>query len=205
MRELYKMIDGIPIWQHLKNGAKKNNIKLVATDYGGLAEIVGKRTLNMLTDKGGILKDIFPDVEIISVKRSPRIRILTNAKIEMGDLALEIDCKDNSGKFMKKVVIFEIKHGHFQIEQNQLRRYCFMINNPDVYFHKADELKVIFMMFDRINTMKGSASYSINELDKELVAKILENSPFPEVYSLIQDHPNVVDTNIAEGLKMIME
>lgn len=204
MRKLYKMVDGIPIWQHLKNGAKKNNIKLVATDYGGLAEIVGKRVLNKLTEKGGILEDIFPGIEIISVQGSPKIRILANAKIEMGDLVLEIDYKDSSGRFKKKVVIFEIKHGCFQIEQNQLRRYCFMINNPGAYFPKADELKVVFMMFDRINTMKSSASYSIQELDKELATKILENSPFPEVYSLVQD-PNVVDTNIAEGLKTIME
>jgi hypothetical protein len=34
--------------------------------------------------------------------------------------------------------------------------------------------------------------------------RILENSPLPEVYSLIQD-TNAIDTNITEGLKMIME
>jgi hypothetical protein len=89
MRKIYKMIDGIPIWQHLKNGTKKNNIKLVATDFGGFAEIVGKRLLNRLTERGGILEELFPSIEILSVHRSPRIRILTNAKIEMGDLAME--------------------------------------------------------------------------------------------------------------------
>lgn len=203
MRKLYKMIDGIPIWQHLKNGTKNNNIKLVGSDYGGFAEIVGKRILNILT-KNGILEEIFPSIEIISVHRSPRIRILTNAKIEMGDLAMEVDYKDSSRRIRKKVVIFEIKHGRFQIEQNQLRRYCFMVKNPDAYFPKADELKVVFMMFDRINTMKCSASYSIHELDKEFATRILENSPLPEVYSLIQN-PNAIDTNIAEGLKMIMD
>jgi hypothetical protein len=128
------------------------------TDFGGFTEIVGKRLLNRLTERGGILEELFPSIEILSVHRSPRIRILTNAKIEMGDLALEIDYKDNSIEIRKKVVIFEIKHGNFQIEQNQLRRYCFMINNPDAYFPKADELKVVFMMFDRIDTMKCSAS-----------------------------------------------
>ena len=202
MRKLYKMVDGIPIWQHLKNGTKNNNIKLVGSDYGGFAEIIGKRTLNILT-KNGILEEIFPSIEIISVHNSPKIRVLTSGKIEMGDLALEIDYKDSSGRIRKKVVIFEIKHGRFQIEQNQLRRYCFMINNPDVYFPKADELKVVFMMFDRINTIKCSASYSIHELDKELVTKILENYPLPEVYSLDQD-PNVIDINITDGLKMII-
>lgn len=184
------------------NGTKNNNIKLVGSDYGGFAEIVGERILNILT-RNGILEEIFPSIEIISVHRSPRIRILTNAKIEMGDLAMEVDYKDSSGRIRKKAVIFEIKHGRFQIEQNRLRRYCFMINNPDAYFPKTDEVKVVFMMFDRINTMKCSASYSMHELDKEFAMRILENSPLPEVYSLIQD-PNVID-NIAEGLKMIME
>lgn len=204
MRKLYKMVDGIPIWQHLKNGVKDNKIKLVATDYGRFAEIVGNRTLNRLTEKGGILEELFPSIDIISVHRSPKIRVLANAKIEMGDLILEIDYKDSFGQFRKKVVIFEIKHGHFQIEQHQLRRYCFMINNPGAYFPKTDELKVVFMMFDRINTMKCSASYSMHELDKELATKILENSPLPEVYSLGQDS-NTVESNIAEGLKTIME
>ena len=204
MRKLYKMVDGIPIWQHLKNGAKTNNIKLVATDYGRFAEIVGNRVLNRLTEKGGILEELFSSIEIISVHRSPKIRVLANAKIEMGDIILEIDYKDSSGRFRKKVVIFEIKHGNFQIEQNQLRRYCFMVNNPDAYFPKTDELKVVFMMFDRINTMKCSASYSMHELDKEFATRILENSPLPEVYSLVQD-PNTVDIDITEGLKMIMD
>lgn len=196
------MVDGIPIWQHLKNGVKDNNVKLVSSDYGAFAEIVGWRILNKLTKKGGILKELFPCLEIISVQGSPKTRILKDAKIELGDLILEISYKDSSGGFGKKVVIFEIKHGHFQVEQNQLMRYCFMVNNPDAYFPKADEVKVIFMMFDRINTMKGSASYTMGELSKELVAKILENSPIPEFYDLTQD-PNSIDINIADGLKMM--
>lgn len=204
MSKFCKTIDGIPIWQHLRNGAKNNNVKLVSTDYGGLAEIVGKRTLNKLTEKGGILEELFPEVEIISVHDSHKIRILAHAKIELGDLILEISYKDSSGRFGKKIVIFEIKHGHFQIEQNQLMRYCFMINNPDEYFPKANEVKVIFMMFDRINTMKGSASYSIHELDKGLVAKILENSHLHEVYSLVQDS-DTTDVDIVDGLKMTLE
>jgi hypothetical protein len=177
MKKVYKMVDDIPIWQHLKNGVEDVNIKLVATDYGEFAEIVGRRVLNKLTEKGGILGDLFHEVEIISVQSSPKIRILHNAKIELGDLILEISYKDSSGKFGKKLVIFEIKHGHFQIEQNQLMRYCFMINSPGEYFPNANEVKVIFMIFDRINTMNGSASYHMKELDKTLVTKILENPP----------------------------
>lgn len=124
MRQSYNMIDGIPIWQHLKNGVEEKNVKLVATDYGKFAEILGQRILRKLTEKGGILEDIFPGNDISSVQTSPRIRILARAKVEMGDLALEVTCKDScSCKFRKKVAIFEIKHGKAPIEQNQLRRY----------------------------------------------------------------------------------
>ncbi len=208
MKKVYKMVDGIPIWQHLKNGVKDNNIKLIATDYGAFAEIVGKRVLNKLIGRGGILGELFPEVEIISVQGSPKTRILKDAKIELGDLILEISYKDSSGKFGKKMVIFEIKHGRFQIEQNQLRRYCFMINNPDAFFPKADELKVIFMMLDKINTTKGSASYSMSELCKELATEILGSSPLPsqlsETYYLGQD-PDEIDTNVSDGIKAIVE
>ena len=74
------MIDGIPIWQHLKNGTKKNNIKLVATDYGGFAEIVGKRVLNRLTENGGILEELFPSIDIISVHRLLKFEYLLMQK-----------------------------------------------------------------------------------------------------------------------------
>jgi hypothetical protein len=204
-RRHYKMVDGIPIWQHLKNGVKDNKVKLIGKDYGEFAETIGKRVLNKLTKKGGILDELFPEIEIISVHASPKTRIIDGAKIELGDLTLEIDYKDGSGRFRKKIVIFEIKHGRFQIEQNQLRRYCFAINDPDAYFPKADEVKVVFMMFDRIDTVNGSAYYSISELDKEFATEILENV---DDMKIVQDS-NVADVNIADiditdGLKMIM-
>lgn len=200
MRQIYDMVDGIPIWRHLKSGDTENKIKLIGPDYGKFAEILGKRVLDKLTERGGILQEIFLGIDIISVQPSPKVRILTNAKIELGDLVLEISYKDGSGKFGKKVVIFEIKHGRFQIEQNQLRRYCIMINNPGEYFPKADEVKIIFMMFDKINTNKGSASYIMHELSKDLAIKILENSPVSEI-----QNPGSLDVNTIEGLKMIME
>ena len=193
MRQIYDMIDGIPIWKHLKSDATENKIKLIGSDYGKFAEILGKRVLDKLTEKIGILDDIFPEIDIVSVQASPRTRIFTNAKIEMGDLILEISYKNNSDRFGKKVVIFEIKHGRFQIEQNQLKRYCSMINNPGEYFPKADEVKVIFMMFDKINTNKCSASYIMHELGKDLATKILENSPISV--------PENIDIGITEGLK----
>jgi hypothetical protein len=215
MKKHYKMVDGVPIWQHLKNGAKDHKVKLVARDYGEFAEIVGRRVLNRLTEKGGILDELFPEIEIISVHTSPKTRIIADAKIELGDLTLEIDYKDGSGRFRKKIVIFEIKHGHFQIEQNQFRRYCLMINNPDGYFPKADEVKVVFMMFGRIDTIGGSASYSISELDKEFASKVLENCPLScsdySVNSVCSLGPDLVpdldkiDANVAEGLKKLLD
>ena len=221
MRQIYDMIDGIPIWRHLKSGATENKIKLIGADYGKFAEILGQRILDKLTENGGILEEICPEIDIVSIQSSPRTRISSNAKIELGDLILEISYKDNSGNFGKKVVIFEIKHGRFQVEQNQLRRYCSMINNPGEYFPKADEIKVIFMMFDKINTNKCSASYIMRELSKDLADKILKNSPLPIIVHNSDINPginpcvdpginpcvdpDVVVANISEGLKMITD
>jgi hypothetical protein len=217
MKHAYNMIDGIPIWQHLKNGAEEKQVKLTARDYGKFAEILGERILYKLTEKGGILKDMFPGTDIVSVQKSPRMRILARAKVEMGDLALEISCKDSySGMFGKKIVIFEIKHGRAPIEQNQLTRYCSMINDPGEYFPKAGEVRVIFLFINVINTKKGSASYSICELGKDLATKILGNSPVDpfddnnfnnidnfNIIDNIQDS-SILDVNISGGLKMII-
>ena len=58
MKQIYDMIDGIPIWQHLKNGSDENKIRLIATDFGKFAEILGRRVINKLTEKGGISRHI---------------------------------------------------------------------------------------------------------------------------------------------------
>lgn len=209
MRQIYNMVDGIPIWQHLKIGSDENKIRLIGADFGKFAEIIGRRVLNELTEKGGILGDIFPGINIINIQRPSRIRIVPNAKIEIGDLILEIDYK-NGIKFGKKIIVFEIKHGRFQIEQNQIRRYASMVNNPGEFFSKADELRVIFVMLDKIDTVNGSASYHIRELDKTLATKILESMPlkhFVEDNTQCSgvDDSSMVDYNISEGLKWIME
>lgn len=173
------MIEGIPIWQHLKNNIVEKDIQLIGPDYGKFAEILGKRELRRLTKKEGILDKIFPNVSIVSTKRMPRIKIEKSSLYERGDLALEVSYKNDTA-FGKKVVIFEIKHGKFQVEQNQLRRYCAMIDDPGAYFPKADEVKVIYMMFNEIDTLNCSATYYIHELDKNLAHKILESSPITE-------------------------
>lgn len=220
MTQVYNMIDGMPIWQHLKNGAEESSIKLISKDYGKFAEILGERILYKLTRKGGILKDMFPEIDIVSVQKSPRMRIFARKKVEIGDLALEISYKDFSCKFGKKIVIFEIKHGKSPIEQNQLRRYCFMINSPGEYFPNADEVKVVFLMINVINTKKDSASYSICELCKDLARRILENSPtgpFEDIDKVVRvgnadnvddvvvdnQELNIVDIDISDGLKLM--
>ena len=79
--------------------------------------------------------------------------------------------------FGKKIVVFEIKHGKIIIEQNQLRRYCSMILKPGEHFHKADEVKVIYMLFDDLDTVNTSVFYSVQEIDKAFVRNVLENEP----------------------------
>ncbi len=178
-RKIYKMIDSIPVWEYLKNGVNKTKIKLKSSDYGKLAEILGNRVLNDILQKGGILDNMFPDIEIISTHFIKKFKVLERAKIGLGDIVLEVDYKKD-GLFGKKIVIFEIKHGKVIIEQNQLRRYCLMILNPGEHFHKADEVKVVYMIFDDIDTSNASASYSIKEMDKEFARKVLEQKPVGE-------------------------
>lgn len=179
MKKIYNMVDDIPIWQHLKNGAIEKKILLIGPDYGKFAEVLGKRMLRSLTKKGGILDEIFPNICILSAKKMPRVRIEKSSFYERGDLALEISYKNGIG-FGKKIVIFEIKHGRFQIDQNQLRRYCAVIDNPGAYFPKADEVKVVYMMFSEIDTLGCSASYCMHELDKNLAHRILNSSPITD-------------------------
>ena len=184
-RKIYKMIGSIPVWMHLKNGAEITKINLISTDYGKFAEILGNRILIKLIQKGGILDDMFSDIEIISIHIIKKFKVLDRAKIGLGDFVLEVDYKkDNT--FGKKIVIFEIKHGKVIIDQNQLRRYCSMILNPGYYFHKADEVKVIYMIFDDLDTLNASTSYSIKEMDKDFARKVLEQEPIGDgIYSKV--------------------
>lgn len=181
-RKIYEMIDSIPVWAHLKNGAEKTKISLKSVDYGKFAEILGSRILHNILQRGGILDNIFHEIDIVSIHFIRKFKVLERAKIGLGDTVLEVDYKKD-GSFGKKIVIFEIKHGKVIIEQNQLRKYCSMILNPGEYFHKADEVKVVYMIFDELDTMNASVSYSIKEMDKDFARKILEREPVgDEIY-----------------------
>lgn len=178
-KKIYKMIDSIPMWAHLKNGAERTKIKLIANDYGKLSEILGNRILSNILLKGGIIDNMFSDIEILATHFIKKFKVLERAKIGLGDIVLEVDYKKD-GAFGKKIIIFEIKHGKIMIEQNQLRRYCSMILNPGEHFHKADEVRIIYMLFDHIDTMNASAFYSIKEIDKDFARKIIEREPVGE-------------------------
>lgn len=178
-KKIYKMVDSIPVWAHLKNGAEKTKIKLIANDYGKLAEALGNRVLNNIIQRGGILDNMFSEIEIVSVQFIKKFKVLERAKIGLGDIVLEVDYKKD-GAFGKKIVVFEIKHGKIMIEQNQLRRYCSMILNPGEHFDKADEVKVVYMLFDNIDTYNASAFYSIKEIDKDFARKVMEQEPVGE-------------------------
>lgn len=175
-RKVYKMIDSIPVWVYLKKGIEKTKINLKSSDYGKLAEILGNRVLYDILQRGGLLDNMFPDIEIISTHFIKKFKVLERAKIGLGDVVLEVDYKKD-GAFGKKIVIFEIKHGKVIIEQNQLRRYCSMVLNPGEHFHKADEVRVVYMIFDDLDTLNASAYYYIKEMDKNFAIKVLEQEP----------------------------
>lgn len=180
MKKIYEMIDGLPLYKHLKSGSTEIETKLIDHDYGKFAEILGKKIINYSSKNGGF-SDIFPGICIISINRimsKRRSRCKRNA--EIGDAAYEISYNDGD-KYGKKVVIFEIKYGVSRIKQCQIERYCNMIDKPGEYFHKADEVKVIYLFFSKIDTVTGLVSYRIGELGEELTNKILKSQDLREV------------------------
>ena len=167
-------IDDIPIWKHLKDGSTKKETCLTNKDAGKFAEIIGSRILWNF-NKSKILNEIFPDINIISANRMTGLGV--------GDVAYKISYKKDDGKYGKdgkdggygqKIVIFEVKHGNILIGRFQFEKYCKIISDPKSYFPKAEDVSVIFMMFDQIDTLNKKASYSVYELNNELAHKFLE-------------------------------
>jgi hypothetical protein len=184
-KEVYRMHDGIPIWQHLMNNSQEYKTILKGSDYGKLAERIGKRELRKLIKFDNFLDKLFPDVTIISTNRRTK---KTQRSLEYGDYCVELSYMKHSDiwlpenskmKYGKKVLIIEIKHGKIEISQQQIRRYSKYIITPSAYFRKADEVKVIFMFFTEINTMNASAMYSLCEFNKEFANKIIDAIPVP--------------------------
>ncbi len=180
-KKAYKMLEGIPLYKHLKSDSPESEIILYDHDYGKFAEILGKKMVNYLSKNGGF-SNIFPGVSIISVSiiRSKRKKSTRRHGTEIGDIAFEISYKNGDG-YGKKILIFEIKFGVSHIKQPQFTRYCHMIDKPEEYFPKADEVKVIYIFFKKIDTVGGLATYQICELNKDLVNKILQTEEQREI------------------------
>lgn len=164
-------IDDIPIWKHLRDGATKKETCLTNKDAGKFAEIIGSRILWNF-NKSKILNEMFPNINIVSANRMTGLGV--------GDIAYKISYKKDDGNdgkdggYGQKIVIFEVKHGHILIGRFQFEKYCRIISDPKNYFPKAEDVSVIFMMFEQIDTLNKKASYSVYELDKELARKFLE-------------------------------
>lgn len=180
MKKIYEMIDGLPLYKHIKSGSTEIETKLIDHDYGKFAEILGKKIINYSSKNGGF-SDIFPGICIISINKiMSKRRAGCKRGTEIGDSAYEISYKDGD-KYGKKVVVFEIKYGASRIKQNQIGRYCDMIDKPGEYFPKADEVKVIYLFFSKIDTVTGLVSYRICELDEGLTNKILTSQDLREI------------------------
>lgn len=174
-KEEYGMHDGLPIWKHLMDNGHEHRTKLKGGDYGKLAERIGKREIRELIKFKNFIAGIFPDIVSLSFSRKSKWR---NRGLEYGDYCLEINYqkKDGTG-YGKKVLIIEIKHGKIHIPQQQIRRYCEYIINPAAYFRKADEVKIIFMLFTEIDTASASATYSLCEFNPDLASRIINAVP----------------------------
>jgi hypothetical protein len=181
-------IDDIPIWKHLKDGATKKETCLTNKDAGKFAEIIGSRILWNF-NKSKILNEMFPDIDIVSANRMTGLGV--------GDVAYKISYKKDDGKdgkdggYGQKIVIFEVKHGNILIGRFQFEKYCRIISDPKSYFPKAEDVSVIFMMFDQIDTLNKKASYSVYELDNELARKFLEMSNFDKIVDMTGSIPEI--------------
>lgn len=175
-------IDDIPIWKHLKNGAVQKDVKLTNKDSGKFAEIIGSRILwNFKQSK--ILDEIFPDIEILSARRM--------AGLGVGDFVYQISYKKNEG-YGQRIAIFEVKHGNIKLGRFQFEKYCRIIGQPKNYFPKSEDVRIIFLMFEQIDTLSMNSSYLYKELDKELAIKFLEKLPKNEVKTEEEVKTNII-------------
>ena len=167
MVDKVKNVDGVPIWEYLKNDVSIKETSLTNKDFGKFAEIIGKR-ITWNYKESGILNEVFPTIFIISANRK-NLRV---GNLRVGDIGYVISYKDN-GEYKQKVVIFEIKHGRIMIGKYQFEKYCRILTDPKSYFPKAEEVKIVFMMVNDIDTKNKTANYYLKELDREFAYKFL--------------------------------
>ena len=180
-KDIYELHDGIPIWAHLINNGSEHTTHIKGEEYGKMAEWIGKRELRNLINNEHLLDKMLPDTAIISIKRRTK---RSNRSLEYGDYCLEISYEHpifsacDKRRYGKKIVIIEIKHGKVQISQQQIQRYAKYIFNPEAYFRKADEVIIMFMLFNKIDTLHANAKYFFCEFNKNLAGKIINSHSF---------------------------
>jgi len=185
-KKAYEMHDGMPIWMHLISNGEEHKTRIRGIDFGKLAEMIGRRELRNLIKFENLLDKVFQGIISISIHQKTK---KSRRSLEYGDYCLEISYKKDGG-YGKKILIVEIKHGKTEISQQQIHRYSNYIINPSAYFRKADEVKVIFMIFTEIDTLTASAFYSLSEFDKEFANKII--NAMPKVSSVdVSDNVNM--------------
>lgn len=103
MKEMYDMHDGLPIWKHLLNDGQEHHTKLRSSDYGKLAESIGKKELRNRIKFDNLLDKLFPNITIISIERRTK---KSRRHLEYGDYCVEISyIKD--GVYRKKCLLLK--------------------------------------------------------------------------------------------------
>ncbi len=116
----------------------------------------------------------YPDIEVLSFKK-------LNGE---GDYLIEISYRYPDG-YGKKILLFEIKYGKVDISQSQIKKYSSMLLNPDQYFKKADEVKIVYMIFDKVDTVNQTVHYYFSVLKKDFAKLILDREP-RNIFSILE-------------------
>jgi hypothetical protein len=164
-----------PCWEELiSNNGSKREIKLLPMDFGTITELIGIRTIREILKSKESLSRFYPDIDILRRKK-------INGDWDYG---AEIHYKNN-GKFGKNILLFEIKYGKY-IPHKQMHKYSDMIINPKDYFPEVNEIKVFYMMFDKVDTVNRIASYHFCELERSLAERniLINSTHFSPFHSL---------------------
>lgn len=175
MKVVYEMINGIPMWWHITdNGDDGYDAEITSGDNGKIAERIGTRLLSNGLKNRTLIKMFYPDIEVLSFKK-------LNGE---GDYLIEISYRYPDG-YGKKILLFEIKYGKVDISQSQIKKYSSMLLNPDQYFKKADEVKIVYMIFDKVDTVNQTVHYYFSVLKKDFAKLILDREP-RNIFSILE-------------------
>lgn len=168
-KDIYKMVNDRPMWQNLEESGWVYQQKLRAIDYGFMAETLARSLLHDDVMKYRIIDGAFPDIEILATRH-------IHMPKENGNYIFEVDYTKD-GKYGKKALILEVKHGKAMISQQQLRRYCDFTRNPSTFMKKADEVKIVYIFYNTIDTQRGICDIHISELSKSMIDSVVTSEP----------------------------